>query len=99
MTFLVFSVLPAPDSPLIEALAKTWNWRERHLRDQNALIIPFSDQIPEGTIGHGVYVRLCVFPAAPLVHLHIFASVDWQGTVRVDSDQKQARVRLVASIS
>lgn len=99
MTFLVFSVLPAPDSPLIEALAKIGNWCEGHLRDENALIVPLPDQIPEGTIGHGVYVRLCVFPAAPLVHLHKFASVNRQRTVRVDGDQKQARVRLMRSIS
>ena len=99
MTFLVFSVLPAPDSPLIEALAKTGNWCERHVRDENALIFPLPDQIPEGTIRHGVYVRLCVFPATPLVHLHKFASVNRQRTVRVDRDQKQARVRLARSIS
>lgn len=99
MTFLVFSVLPAPDSPLIEVLAKTGTWCEGHLRDENALIFPLPDQIPEGTIGHGIYVRLCVFPAAPLVHLHEFASVNRQRTVRVDSDQKQARVRLVRFIS
>ena len=72
---------------------------ERRLRDQNALIFPLLDQIPEGTIGHGIYMRFCIFPAAALVHLHIFAGVNRQGTVWIDSDQEQARVRLVKSIS
>ena len=86
MTFLVFSVLPAPDSPLIEALAKSGHRCERHLRDKNTLIFPLPDQIPEGTIGNGVYVRLCVFPAASLVHFHELASVNRQRTVGVDGD-------------
>lgn len=43
-------------------------------------------------------MRFGIFPTAPLVHLHIFASVNRQGTVWIDGDQKQARVRLIKSL-
>lgn len=61
-------------------------------RDKNALIRPLVNKVSERLICHGEDVWLRVFACAPLVHVDIVSSVDWQGAVGVDCDKEETRV-------
>jgi len=93
MTFLVFSVFPAPDSPLL-LLATTVRGDRCDLRYEDALVGAFIDEIPEGLVGHGEYVGLRLFSTPPSVHVDVVSRVYRQRAVRVDGDQKEPGVRL-----
>lgn len=77
MTFLVFSVFPAPDSPLYFHVSQCQRIHDvRALRYKNALVLALFDQVPECLVCHGEDVRSRLFPAPSFVHFHIFAGVD-----------------------
>lgn len=77
MTFLVFSVFPAPDSPLYFHVNQCQRiYDVRTLRYKNALVLALFDQVPECLVCHGEDVRSRLFPAPSFVHFHIFAGVD-----------------------
>jgi hypothetical protein len=93
MTFFVFSVLPAPDSPL-QQVSRSSCHPCANSRHEDALVGALFDQIPERMVGHGEDVWLGLLSAAPPVHVDVFSRVDRQRAVRVDGDQKQAGVGL-----
>lgn len=93
MTFLVFSVLPAPDSPLQMI---RWCWLKKcvNLRYENTLVCAFLNQISKGMVGHCEDMRLGLFPTPSTVHVYVFSRVNGQWAVWVDCDQEQAGVSL-----
>ena len=93
MTFFVFSVLPAPDSPL-ERVSCEQVQPALHLRYENTLVGALIDQIPEGLVSHGEDVGFCLFTATPAVHVDILPCVDGKRAVGVDGDQEQAGISL-----
>ena len=97
MTFLVFSVLPAPDSPLITWLA-TFDWSGiACLRYEDALVFSLFDEVVESLVSHGKYMRSSIFATLSLVHLDVFIRVDRDGAVRIDRDEEKPGVGLQIS--
>lgn len=94
MTFFVFSVFPAPDSPLKRISDRLCLEGRENVRYQNTLIFALLYQVSKRTICHCVYVGLGVFPTSPFVHLHGFIGVDRKRTIRIYCDQEQAGVGL-----
>lgn len=95
MTFFVFSVLPAPDSPLFPCqLGFELGGSARNLRHENTLVLTLLDQISKCLVCHGKDVGSRFVPASSLVHLHILATVNRQWAVRINCYQEQTRVCL-----
>lgn len=69
MTFLVLSVLPAPDSPLHSNLSSsTFMDCKSCLRDEDTLILPFLAHIDPCSLGNGEDMgRILVSPFASIL--------------------------------
>jgi hypothetical protein len=93
MTFFVFSVLPAPDSPL-RRVSGGQRGAVANLRYEDTLVGAFVDEVPEGLVSHGEDVGFCLFTPTPTVHVDVLPRVDGKWAVGVDCDQEQARVGL-----
>lgn len=93
MTFFVFSVLPAPDSPLLQ-FSEIHRWSQLHSRYENALIGAFIDQTSKCLVCHGEDVGFGLLPTPSAVHVDVFSRVYRQRAVRIDCDQEQSRVCL-----
>jgi hypothetical protein len=93
MTFLVFSVFPAPDSPL-RVVSEDSVRLEADLRNQDALVLAFVDEVAESLVGHCEDMRLRLLATSAPVHVDVLTRVYGQGAVWVDGDQKEARVSL-----
>lgn len=78
MTFFVFSVFPAPDSPLhgYQDICHLVAQVRTHLRDEDALVFAFFHQIAECFICHGKDMWPCLLSAATFVGLDVFVGVD-----------------------
>ena len=59
---------------------------------QDALVFAFVNKIPESFIGHCIDVRLRLLSTLTFIHVDVLVRVNWECAVRVDCDQKQARV-------
>ena len=95
MTFLVFSVLPAPDSPLFPCqLGLKLDESSGDLRHENTLVLAFLNHVSKRLVRHGEYMRSRFLLASSLVHLHIFAAVNRQWAVRINCYQEQSRICL-----
>lgn len=80
MTFFVFSVFPAPDSPLSDGLGSQkipCSRNEDHVRYKYTLILTFLHKTPEGLVCHGEDMRFRIFSALTFVHLNILIGIDW----------------------
>jgi hypothetical protein len=93
MTFFVFSVLPAPDSPL-QKISSSLCDTSANSRHENALVGALLDEVPERVVCHGEDVRLGLLSAPAAVHVDVFPRVDGQRAVRVHGDQEQSGVGL-----
>ena len=89
--FLVFSVLPAPDSPLSIERRK----EERRGRDEHGLVLAVSDEVTVGLISDGEDVGSELLTALTSVELDHLISVDGEALVRVKSNAEKARVSLI----
>ena len=68
MTFLVLSVLPAPDSPLKGGQERTMGVWRRSIRDQDTLILALFTHVNPGTLSHGEYVwRVFITALSPIL--------------------------------
>jgi hypothetical protein len=76
MTFFVFSVFPAPDSPLWSVSLDQFQKELGNLRHEDTLVLAFFDKIAEGLVSHRENVRLCVLSTPSSVHVDIFACID-----------------------
>jgi hypothetical protein len=94
MTFLVFSVLPAPDSPLLLLSVLSYGDCRSSLRHEDTLVLAFVYQIPERLVGHREDVRFRLFPTPSPVHVDVLARVYGQRAVGIYRDQKETRVSL-----
>lgn len=95
MTFLVFSVLPAPDSPLFPfQLGLKLDKSTGDLRHKNTLVLAFLNHVSKRLICHGKDMWSRFLPASSLIHLHIFGAVNWQWAVRINCYQEQTRICL-----
>jgi len=94
MTFFVFSVLPAPDSPLYDRSVGILQAKKLHPRDQYTLILSLINQATKGTIRHGEDMWFCFISASTSVHCHVFIGVYWQWAVRVNGNKEQSGIRL-----
>lgn len=98
MTFLVFSVLPAPDSPLYKGkggsdqpTASQLRRRRKSIdvRDEHALALaPFAHTDP-GPLGDGEDMGCVVLPLAIAILLDVGVRVDRQCAVRIDGDEEE----------
>lgn len=83
MTFLVFSVLPAPDSPLdisLEILS--------YSRNEDTLVLPFfSDLLPRTLCDCEDVRRVLLSPLRPVL-CNDLGRVDRQWSIRVEGDEK-----------
>jgi hypothetical protein len=98
MTFLVFSVLPAPDSPLLLSVMR-YGHCGSNLRHENTLVLAFVDQIPESLVGHCEDVRFRLLPTPAPVHVDVLARVYGERAVWIYCDQKETRVSLSALVT
>jgi len=88
MTFFVFSVFPAPDSPL-QSVSTTGKYNcNVNSRHENALILALVDQVPEGLICHGEDVRFRLLSTSSPVHVDVLSRVYGERTVRIYCDQE-----------
>lgn len=94
MTFLVFSVLPAPDSPLFSYQLGPKFEESCDLRHEDTLVLALLNHVSKRLVRHGEDVRSRLLPASSLVHLHILATVNRQWAVRINCYQEQTRVCL-----
>jgi hypothetical protein len=85
MTFFVFSVLPAPDSPL-ERVSCEQVQDASHSRYEDTLVSALIDEIPKGLVSHGEDVGFCFLTPPPTVHVNVFPRVDGKGAVGIDGD-------------
>lgn len=99
ITFFVFSVLPAPDSPLCMHVRRTSMCcrlgHHENLRHENTLVFALFNQITECLIGDCEDMRSGFLPAPALVHPHVFVRIDGQRTIWIHCDQKEPRIRLM----
>ncbi len=79
-------------TPYFSGVSKSW--KRPDLRNQDALVFSLLDQIPKCTVSHSIYVWFGIFSATALVHLHVLVGIDWQRTVWINSDEKEARISL-----
>lgn len=88
MTFFVFSVFPAPDSPLKLMLLPQRKKLSKGeiVRHKYTLILSFFHEVAKSLVCHCKYMWPCVFSALALVHLHVFVCVNWEGTIWVDGN-------------
>ena len=85
MTFLVFSVLPAPDSPLtLGQLLFVDGYGI--LRDKDTLVLPLIYKVSKRSVCHGKDMGLYIFATLTFVHPHEVAAIYRQWAVRIDSD-------------
>jgi hypothetical protein len=88
ITFFVFSVFPAPDSPLLLA------GDCKNSRNEDGLIFAHFEHVMERDVGGGKDVRFCVSTTFFPIQFDIICTVDWYISVWIDSHQKQTRVGL-----
>lgn len=87
MTFFVFSVFPAPDSPLCRNVSTGRMVRAvTNVRDQDALVFALFVHADPSTFGYCEDVRGILVPALVSVLFDNRISVERQLSIRVDCD-------------
>ena len=100
----MFSVLPAPDSPLEIKKFAMWfgsilsKWKKRNSRAQDGLIFSIVEHVSVGFISDGEDVWRNVLALDSLELLSQTVGVNWETTVWVDDDAEQTRVCLEISL-
>jgi len=90
MTFFVFSVLPAPDSPLFAGLLRARMFSGVYLRNQDGLIGSISEHVSVCGICNGIYMWRCFIALLVFVRCHELISVDLKLVIWIHCDQKKS---------
>ena len=100
MTFLVFSVLPAPDSPLyLNWIKFKVNLTEsecvsKNSRDEHRLVGSVSCHARIGVVGHQIQMWRHFVLLFATIEMNHFHCVEWQSLERIYGHAEEARIRV-----